>query len=306
MARKDRLDLFGTSLLLGLTLLLAFNQVLVKWVNTGLQPVFFAGLRSVLAVVFLGGWMWFRGRPPKLERHLIIPGVVMGLVFALEFLCLFLALDLTTVSRTSVIFYSMPVWMSLGAHFFLPGEGLSRIKLFGFGLAFLGTALAILSGATGGQQGQGDLTGDLFALAAALLWATTALLARRPAMAAAGSETQLFWMILVSGPVLLLASPLFGPVIRDFQMMHIFWVLFQAGVVVAVGFSVWLWLLAAYPAATVASFSFLTPVLGLFLGWLIFGEALTPLILLAGFLVAVGIILINRRTAATGVNATSR
>ena len=27
------------------------------------------------------------------------------------------ALDLTTVTRTAVIFYSMPVWMALGAHF---------------------------------------------------------------------------------------------------------------------------------------------------------------------------------------------
>jgi hypothetical protein len=50
MNRKDRLDAFGGTALLGVTLLLAFNQILVKWVNTGLQPVFFAGLRSALAI----------------------------------------------------------------------------------------------------------------------------------------------------------------------------------------------------------------------------------------------------------------
>jgi drug/metabolite transporter (DMT)-like permease len=300
MARKDSLDLTGTTLLIGVTLLLAFNQVIVKWVNEGLQPVFFAGVRSLLAVVFLGAWMWFRGRPPKLERHLIAPGLVMGFLFAVEFLCLFMALDLTTISRTSVIFYSMPVWMALGAHYLLPGEALNPLKLLGLVLAFVGTAIAIYSGATGAQQGQGSLIGDLFALGAAILWAATALLARRPAMAAAGPEVQLFWMILVSGPLLVLAAPLFGPLIRDFQTVHIFWIIFQAAVVVAGGFSIWLWLLASYPAATVASFSFLTPVLGLFLGWLMFGESLTPQILLAGFLVALGIILINRRPSATG------
>jgi hypothetical protein len=53
MPRKDRLDAFGGSVLLGLTLLLAFNQVIVKLVNAGLQPVFFAGLRSALAIVFV-------------------------------------------------------------------------------------------------------------------------------------------------------------------------------------------------------------------------------------------------------------
>jgi drug/metabolite transporter (DMT)-like permease len=57
--------------------------------------------------------------------------------------------------------------------------------------------------------------------------------------------------------------------------------------------------LSTYPTSTVASFSFLTPVFGLILGWLAFGEVITGQILLAAFLVAVGIILINRRTVAT-------
>ena len=64
MPRKDRLDAFGGSVLLGLTLLLAFNQVIVKLVNAGLQPVFFAGLRSALAIVFVWAWLAWRGRPP--------------------------------------------------------------------------------------------------------------------------------------------------------------------------------------------------------------------------------------------------
>jgi len=61
------------------------------------------------------------------------------------------------------------------------------------------------------------------------------------------------------------------------------------------GFIVWLWLLGRYPAATVASFSFLTPVLSLVFGWAVMGERLSPAILGAAVLVAAGIILINRR-----------
>lgn len=223
----------------------------------------------------------------------------MGIVFAAEFLCLFMALDLTTISRASIIFYSMPVWLALMAHFGLPGERISAVKAVGLGVAFFGTGLAIHGGATGVQSGQGNLSGDILALVGAICWAATAFLARQPKMAAAGAEIQLFWMVLVSGPVLLLLSPLFGPVIRDLVPMHLFWLLFQGSVVVAGGFAVWLWLLAAYPAATVASFSFLIPVLGITLGWLVFGEQMSAQILGAGFLVAVGIILINRRPRAT-------
>ena len=107
---------------------------------------------------------------------------------------------------------------------------------------------------------------------------------------------QLFWMVLVSGPVLLALSPLFGPLIRDLQPVHIAGLVFQSSVVVAGGFICWLWLLSIYPATSVASFSFLTPVFAILMGWLLFDETITPAILGAGLLVALGIVLINRRS----------
>lgn len=290
--RKDRIDGAGAASLVAVSLLLAFNQVIVKLVNEGLQPVFFAGLRSALAVGFVGCWLWWRGKPPRLKRSSLAAGCLMGSVFALEFLCLFMALDLTTVSRAGIIFYSMPVWMTIMAHFGLPGERITPVRALGLALAFGGTVLAMLDK---GQGGQASLAGDLFALAGALGWAGTAFIARRPAMAAAGPEMQLFWMVLVSAPLLLLVSPMFGPLVRDLQPVHLFWLVFQAGVVVSGGFIAWLWLLSVYPASTVASFSFLTPVFGLAMGWLLLGEPLGPQILIAGGLVAAGIILINRR-----------
>jgi drug/metabolite transporter (DMT)-like permease len=291
--RKDRLDLFGGSVLLGVTLLLAFNQVIVKLVNEGLQPVFFAGLRSALAVFFVWAWLAYKGRPPRLNRAAFGPGLLMGCVFAAEFLCLFMALDLTTVGRTSVIFYSMPVWFAIMAHYGL-GERLTPTRIAGLTLAFAGAAWAILSGS---QSGEGSLAGDIFALGGALGWAGTAYIARRPVMRAEGPEMQLFWMVLVSGPLLLLAAPFFGPLIRELQPQHIAWLVFQSSVVVAGGFITWLWLLSVYPAPTVASFSFLTPILAIALGALIFGETITWAILASAGLVAAGIILINRPTA---------
>lgn len=291
--RKDRLDGFGGAVLLGVTLLLAFNQIVVKLVNEGLQPVFFAGLRSTLAIFFVWAWLVWRGRPPRIKREAIVPGIVIGCVFAAEFLCLFIALDLTTVGQASVIFYSMPVWLAIMAHFGL-GERITPLKFTGLLLAFAGAAWAILDGQAGGE---GSILGDLCALGGALGWAGCAFLARRPVMKAEGPEMQLFWMVLVSGPILLVAAPFFGPLIRDLQPVHIGWLIFQSSVIVAGGFIAWLWLLSAYPAATVASFSFLTPIFALSLGALVFDETLSPSILGAAILVAAGILLINRPAA---------
>lgn len=291
--RKDGLDAAGVAMLLGVQLLLALNQISIKVVNAGLQPVFFAGLRSALAILFVWAWLVLRGRPPRLRPAALLPGLAIGAVFAAEFLFLFVALDLTTVGRASVLMYSMPLWFALMAHFGL-GDRITPLKALGLVLAFAGTAWAILGGAKGGE---GSILGDLCALGAALGWAGTAFIARRPMMRAEGPEMQLFWMVLVSAPILLAVSPLFGPLLRDLQPLHLWLVLFQAAVVVAGGFIAWLWLMSVYPSSTVAAFSFLTPVLAILLGAAIFGETLSPAILGPGALVAGGIVLINRSAA---------
>ncbi len=296
MPRKDRIDAAGAAGLIGFAVLLAFNQVLIKVVNDGFQPVFFAGLRSAIAVLCIFFWMRFRGRPLRFAPGSVWAGLLIGVIFAAEFLFLFTALDLTTVVRTSIIFYSMPVWLALMAHFGLPGEKITRTKAAGLALAFAGTAWAILD--KGSQAGTPSLVGDLCALGGALGWAGTAFMARGSAMVRERPEMQLFWMVLVSAPLLILLSPAFGPLIRDLQPVHVAGLLFQGVVVVSAGFIFWLWLLSIYPASGVASFSFLTPIFGLTLGWLLLDEPIGPGILAAAALVAVGIVLINRRPAA--------
>ncbi len=71
MERKERIDAFGAVALVGFAALLAFNQVVIKVVNEGLQPVFFAGIRSLGAVPCVWLWMHFRG-----IRAEIAPGTV--------------------------------------------------------------------------------------------------------------------------------------------------------------------------------------------------------------------------------------
>jgi len=294
--RKSKLDGAGVAMLLGVQGLLAVNQVIIKLVNVGLQPVFFAGLRSLLAVGFVWAWLAWKGRPPRLRREAWGTGLLIGALFAAEFLCLFLALDLTTVGRSSVIMYSMPVWFALLAHFGL-GERITPLKAAGLALAFAGCAVAIFSRP---DHGEASLAGDLCALGAAWGWALTAYVARRPVMRAEGPEMQLFWMVLVSAPILLFAALFFGPLIRDLQPLHIVGLVFQSSVVVAGGFIAWLWLLSVYPSSTVASFSFLTPVLAVVLGAVLLGESIGPAILVAAVLVAVGIVLMNRPARTPG------
>jgi len=291
MERKDRIDAFGATLLTGFSVLLAFNQVVIRVVDEGLQPVFFAGLRSAGAALCLWAWLWFRGRPAGLYRSELGAGLLMGSFFAAEFICLFIALDLTTVARVSVIFYTMPLWFALGAHLWLPGERITGLKALGLGLSFAGVALALLWRNGGG--GEASLTGDLLALVAAFGWAGVAMVART-GLSGVPPESQLLWQLTVSAPILLGLSPFFGPLIRDLRPVHLLGLGFQVVAVAWAGFLLWFWLLKHYPAASVAAFAFLTPVFGVLFGWALLGEAIGLPILAALLLVSVGLVLISR------------
>lgn len=287
MDKRDRIDAFGATCLTGFALLLAFNQVVIAVTNGGLQPVFFAGVRSLGAAVLVGLWMAWRGIP--VGWHLWRPGLVIGCLFSVEFICLFMALDLTTVARSSVIFYAMPVWMALGAHVLIPGDRIGPVKAVGLALSVSGVALALLTR----DEGIGSLAGDLFALGAGMGWATAGLMCRVTRLREARPEAQLFWQVLVSAPILLLLAPLFGDLVRDLAPIHLWGLAFQIVVVVSAGFIFWLWLLSIYPASGVASFAFLSPVFGVALGWLLMGDRVTWSLIGALVLVASGIVLIN-------------
>lgn len=290
MQRKTQLDAFGVTALLAFALLMAFNQIVIKFTNDGLQPVFFAGIRSAGAVVCIGAYIWARGIPFRVSRATMIGGLLAGLFFTGEFFLLFTALDHTTVSRSVIMLYSMPIWMALGSHLLIPGEGLTGRKALGLAFAMVGVALAM---ADRGSAGQASLYGDLCALGAAICWASLALVAKTTDLKLARPEVQIFWQVVVSGVILLAIAPFFGPLIRDLQPIHFAALAFQIVVVVSAAFVIWFWLLTVYPGSAVASFSFLTPVFGVGLGWLLFGDHVGPGLIGALGLVALGIVLIN-------------
>ena len=292
MERKDRMDLFGASSMVVFATLLALNQVVIKLTNGGFGPVFAAGARSVLALGVLFLWVALRHRKLSGLRATIGPGILLGGLFGIEFLLLFLALDMTTVSRTSIVFYSMPVWLAIVAHLVLPGETLSPKRIVGLGLAMVGVIWALFDPHS---RSAGNLIGDLLALLACFCWVGIALVIRLSSVSRLPAESQLFWQLSVSAVILCCAAPLFGPLLREPNALHIAGLLSQAIFVASLGFLFWLYLMSIYPASDIAAFSFLSPVLSVGFGWALLGEPVGPGFLGALALVAVGVVLINLR-----------
>ncbi|MEO0765147.1 MAG: DMT family transporter [Pseudomonadota bacterium] len=291
MTRKSHIDLIGAVALTAFALNLALNQVVVKVSNGGFQPVFMAALRSIGAGAVLVLWMRARGISLRLPQPAHVGAVLAGCLFAVEFIFLFNALDLTTVSRASILFYAMPIWLALASHVLLPGERLSPLRVLGMALAMGGVVLAVSD--RGG--GQASVMGDVLAIGAGMCWAGIALCVRITPLSAVPAAQQLLWQLLISAPLLLVASLFFGELVRDLQPLHVAGLAYQIIAIASFGFLFWFWLLKIYPASGVASFSFLSPVFSVLLGWLILGEQIGLSIWAALALVALGLVLINRR-----------
>ena len=288
---KRPIDAAGAAALVGFSTLLAVNQVVVKVTAEGLAPVFQAGLRSLGAIVIVLGWAVWCRIPFRVPRSAIFWGVLSGVVFAVEFMCLFLAIDRTGVARASIIFYSMPVWLALAGHLLLPGERLTRARAAGLVIAMAGVGIALATRTDGGA----DWIGDIMALVAALGWAAIALMLRATPLSTIRFELQLLFQVTVSAVLLLLVAPLFSELVRDVVPLHYAGMAFQIVLVTGVGFLVWFRLMTIYQASGVASFAFLSPVLAVIFGWAMLGEQIAPQVWIALCLVALGLVLINRR-----------
>lgn len=294
--RKDRIDAFGATALVFFSAMMGLNQVFMKLINAGMNPVFQAGLRSACAFLPVLIWLKYRGRSVTVNDGTLLPGIVCGLFFAFEFLLLFQALEYTTVARTAVLFYTMPIWVAVAANFLIPGEAMTRRKAAGLMLAVAGVALALWRNEQPATEFA--LMGDLMALAGAAGWAGVALTARVTKLSRASPEMQLLYQLAVSAPILLVASSYFGEPFR--AMTPLLWSLFAfqvLGIVCAL-YIFWFWILKVYPASEMASFAFLAPVFGVFFGWLMLGEHLSANLFAALALVGAGIWLVNTRPKA--------
>jgi len=145
---------------------------------------------------------------------------------------------------------------------------------------------------------EGQLLGDLLALAAGLAWGLTTVTIRASSLVRSSPEKLLFYQVAVSAAVLPLLSLALGERWTwQFSPFAITSLLLQTVVGAFASYLVWMWMLGRYPATKISAFAFLTPLFALLFGALWLREPLTPSLLAALALVAVGIVLVNRRTA---------
>ncbi len=289
--RKDHLDTLAVSMLLVCCMFWGFQQVLVKATVAELPPVFQSAVRGVGATLLL--WLWCQWRGVRLFARdgSLWAGLLVGCLFAAEFAFIYIGLQHTSASRLTVFLYTSPFWVAALVPLFIRTERLRPVQWLGMACAFAAVVFALREG-----FGGGGATGDLMGLAAGALWGLTTVAIRAANLTRLAAEKLLFYQLAVSTVVLVLLSHLMGePWGGEWSHFAIGSVALQTVVGAFASYLAWMWMLGHYPATKISAFVFLTPLFALLFGMLWLGEAVTLTLALSLALVAVGIVLVNRK-----------
>jgi drug/metabolite transporter (DMT)-like permease len=295
--RKDHLDALAISLLLGCCLFWGFQQVLVKATIPDLPPVFQAAIRFAGATVLL--WLWARWRGVRLfERDgTLAAGLLAGSLFAIEFACLYAGLQYSAASRLTVFLYTSPFWVAVLLPLFVTAERLRPVQWLGLGLAFAAVVFALRDG-LGAASHPDQWLGDLLALSAGMMWGLTTVVIRGSRLTRVSPEKLLFYQVSVSTVTLPVLSLLLGERwVWHFNAFATTSLVLQTVVGAFASYLAWMWMLGRYPATKISAFVFLTPVFALLFGTLWLNEPVTLNLIASLSLVALGIVLVNRKSA---------
>lgn len=260
------------------------NFVVIKLALAHLPPLLLATLRFALAAVPL---VLLVRRPPVSWGNLALYGLAIGVG---QFGLLFFVMTRHISPGLASLVIQSQVFFTVGLAMLLSGE---RVRPYQVVAALIAVAGIVLIASR--TDGQTTPLGLALTLAAALSWAVGNIASR-----AAGPVDVLAYVawssLLAVPPLAVLSLTLEGWPRIAAGLVQADWatwaaVLWQSVGNTIFGYGVWAWLLARYPAATVAPFSLLVPVFGMGASAALLAEPLPAWKLAAAALVMGGLAL---------------
>ena len=269
------------------------NAVAIKISLSGLGTFTTAGLRFSIAVLAIFLWAIMTGRSLKIKKGQLNQLLIISLIFTVQLSLLYLGLSKTNASRGTLLINLQPFFVLFLAHYFIPGDRITKKKTVGLFMGFTGMALVFFrrQGITSDIQ-----MGDVMILLTAFIWACNTAYTKRIIDAFDPFQLVLYPMIF-SVPLFFVAGYLWdGAMIAHGSIGVLASLLYQGLITASFGFVAWTNLLQKYGAVSLHSFIFIMPVTGVLLGGLVLGEPITINILLALCLIASGIVVVNLKT----------
>lgn len=263
--------------------------VVSKVVLEVIPPFSLLALRLVLGALVLGAIVAYRRRSGFTRRQ-FIDSFLVGIVgYGISLGFQFVGTKLSTASNGALVTSATPAFVLL----FAPSLVKERTSLRGVTALIISSigVLAVIDPRTA-DFSSSLFMGNLSLLAAALTWALYSVLVRRVSRSAD---------LLTSSAVMLTggipSSVIIGILevnsqgIGEITTGIILGILFLGIISTALAMFLWNFAFAHLPASVASLTFFAQPVVGTLLGWFFLGEEITPLFLIGGVLIGVGLII---------------
>ncbi|WP_309114478.1 EamA family transporter [Saccharothrix sp.] len=257
------------------------NFVVIKVGLAEFPPLLFSALRFLAAAVPA---LWFVGKPRVAWKWVVAVGFLLGVAkFGLVFLGMGAGMP---AGLSSLVLQSQVIFTVIFAAALLR-ERPRPVQLAGMTVAAVGIMLIALDYGVGSP-----ISALLLVVLGAVAWGLSNVVTRY-----AKPPDALSFIVWVSAvavlPLLGLSLVFEGPAaglaaLTDLRWTGVSALLFIAWISTLFGFGVWGFLLREYDASTVVPFALLVPVAGMFSGWLLLDEAVSPLRIGAAVLVIAG------------------
>jgi len=276
-------------LLLFVVITWAYSWVLMKIGLQFMEPFTFATLRCAIGTLGILPLLYMkRISIPKGEKwfdYLVIglfqtTGMFGFMLYGMKFV---------TAGKAAVLLYTMSLWTSLLAHFYLK-EKLSALRWLGIISGIIGV-LCILGWDTLVNQNAKILFGEFLIIMGAVSWAIANIWDKKRMMNEDTYMVNGLQMLIGTVGLALIAFPTEGLGHVRWTWVSISILIFTGIVASSIDFTLWFYLLRKLDTFTVAFSVMLVPVFGLFLDWLQLGSKLDTGIIIGGGFILIGIYL---------------
>jgi drug/metabolite transporter (DMT)-like permease len=288
--RNGELPLIDAMFTAFLCILFGANSVAIKIGLTGMGVFTTAALRFSIAAVAIFAWAVVLKKSFRIKKGQGSQLFILSISFVFQIALFYIGISKTKASHASLLSNLLPFYVLFLAHFFIPGDEITRRRLFGIVLGFIGVVFVLTERETITAQ---FYTGDFIILIGTLTWACRIVYLKRIIHTFESFHLILYPMV-VSLPFFYLAGMLWdGGMISRFDSRVLGALLYQGLVTASFGFLAWNHLLQKYGATSLHTFVFIMPFSGVLLAGLILDEPLTANLMIAMVFIVTGVFIVQ-------------
>lgn len=229
----------------------------------------------------------------RVLRHEWVPLALLGTLFTVQLAFMNIGQDFSTAGHAVVVTSTFPLWTGVFAHFFVPGDRMSRSRTLGTLVAYSGVIAVFYKGFA--DSSSDFLVGDLLLLGSAVL-----LGGRQVYLSQLGQGIAQHKLLISQGvfgvTAFVIASLIFESDEAFVVTTRLVVALLYTGVLIAgLGFIGQTWLLKRYLPSRVTVISLSQPIFGVLFSWWILGESVGGELYIGAALVVVGSALAQRK-----------